>query len=69
MPKMIELIAISLNTGMLLALIHVVWILTEAQSDYEAEQKKQSWRISNLELDMHKRRVKEQSADNDNACS
>ncbi len=73
----IESILIGLIIITQFSLMHTVWKFSEAQSKYEDEQYKQSWRIQNLEHDKYELKgrinaleweVKEKNADNDNAC-
>ena len=74
---MIESVLIGLIIITQFSLIRTVWKLSEAQSKYEDEQYKQSWRIQSLENDKYELKgrinaleweVKEKNADNDNAC-
>ncbi len=73
----IESVLIGLIIITQFSLIRTVWKLSEAQSKYEDEQYKQSWRIQSLENDKYELKgrinaleweVKEKNADNDNAC-
>lgn len=78
---MISIVIESVLIGLIIitqfSLIRTVWELSEAQSKYEDEQYKQSWRIQSLENDKYELKgrinaleweVKEKNADNDNAC-
>ena len=78
---MISIVIESVLIGLIIitqfSLIRTVWKLSEAQSKYEDEQYKQSWRIQSLENDKYELKgrinaleweVKEKNADNDNAC-
>ena len=78
---MISIVIESVLIGLIIitqfSLIRTVWKLSEAQSKYEDEQYKQSWRIQSLENDKYELKgrinaleweVKEKNADNNNAC-
>lgn len=78
---MISIVIESVLIGLIIitqfSLIRTVWKLSKAQSKYEDEQYKQSWRIQNLEHDKYELKcrinqleweVREKNADNDNAC-